>query len=38
MTLDLSAEDASWEITTAAKQAREAQGEHRSLRDKYGKK
>ena len=38
MTLDLSAEDASWEIATAAEQVREAQGEHRSLRDKYGRK
>ena len=38
MTLDLSAEDASWEITTAAEQVREARGEHRSLRDKYRKK
>jgi len=38
MTLDLAAANASWEITTAAKQAREAQGEHRSLRDKYRKK
>ena len=38
MALDLSAEDASWEITTAAKQVREAQGEHRGLREKYGKK
>ncbi len=38
MTLDLSVEDASWEITTAAEQVREARGEHRSLRDKYGRK
>ncbi len=38
MTLDLAAENASWEITTAAEQVREAQGEHRSLREKYGKK
>ena len=38
MTLDLKAEDPSWEITTAAEQAREAQGEHRSLREKYGRK
>lgn len=38
MTLDLTAENASWEITTAAEQVREAQGEHRSLREKYGRK
>ena len=38
MTLDLTAEGASWEITTAAEQAREAQSEHRSLREKYGRK
>ena len=38
MTLNLSAKDASWEVTSAAEQVREAQGEHRSLRDRYGKK
>ena len=38
MTFDLKAEDPSWEIMSAAEQVREAQGEHRSLRDKYGKK
>ena len=38
MTLDLTAENPSWEITPAAEQTREAQGEHRSLREKYGKK
>ena len=38
MTLDLNAETLSWEITSAEEQAREAQGEHRSLREKYGNK
>ena len=37
MMLDLTAEVPSWEITSAAERAREAQGEHRSLREKYGK-
>jgi len=38
MTLDLTAKVQPWEITSAEEQAREAQGEHRSLREKYGKK
>ena len=38
MTLDLTAGAPQWELTSAAEQAREAQGEHRSLRDRYGKK
>ena len=38
MTLDLTADAPQWELTSAAEQVREAQGEHRSLRDRYGKK
>ena len=38
MALDLTAENPSWEITSAEEQMREAQGKHRSLREKYGKK
>lgn len=38
MTLDLTADAPRWEITSTAEQVREAQGEHRSLRDRYGKK
>ena len=38
MALDLATETPSWEITSAEEQTREAQGEHRSLREKYGKK
>ena len=38
MALDLTAEVPSWEVTSAEEQTREAQGEYRSLREKYGKK
>ena len=38
MVLDLTAENPQWEITPAAERIQEAQGEHRSLRDRYGKK
>ena len=38
LTLDLGVKNPQWEITPAAEQVREAQGEHRSLRDWYGKR
>ena len=38
MVLDLTAENLQWEITPAKERIREAQGGHRSLRERYGKK
>lgn len=38
MTLDLTADNPQWGITPAAERMEDAQGEHRSLQEKYGKK
>ena len=37
MVLDLSKESPEWVVTTASERMKKAQGEHRSLREKYGK-
>lgn len=37
MELDLSKENPDWVVTSSSEQMEKAQGEHRSLRDKYGK-
>ena len=38
MTLDLTVDNPQWGITPAAERMEDAQGEHRSLQEKYGKK